>query len=116
MRSNARPSRDDIWQMVMRSMAALLLALIVADLSNASCEPFGIREVTLDTSPSRTAAGDACGTICVPDCFYCSTLVQALPSFSLPMIESITEAPAPPVYNLRTGISPILDHIPIASL
>jgi hypothetical protein len=30
--------------------------------------------------------------------------------------ESIAEAPVPPVYYLATGISPTLDHIPIAAL
>jgi len=116
MRQASRASRNDIWQILMRSAATLLLVLIVADLADASCDPSGIPAVSLDTSPSRAAAGDACGTVCFPDCFCCSTLGPALPIVSLLTTESISEAPAPPVYRPKTGISPTLDHVPLASL
>ena len=102
--------------MLVRSAATLLLALIVADLADTSCEPSGIPVVSLNASPSRADAGDACGVVCFPDCFCCSTLGPALPVFSLPTTESITDAPAPLVYHLTTGVSSTLDHVPKAAV
>jgi hypothetical protein len=102
--------------MLTKSAATLLLVLIVADLAYASCDPCGFSSGSLMTFSSQAGAGDPCGTVCVPDCFCCSTLGPALLVFSLLTTESITEAPVPPVYYLATGISPTLDHIPIAAL
>jgi len=116
MRPASRASRNDIWRILARSAATLLLALIVADLADTSCEPSGIPGASLNTSHSRSAAGDACGVVCFPDCFCCSTLGPALPVFSLKRTESITETPAPPVYHLTTGVSSTLDHVPIVAL
>ena len=115
MRPVSRAARNDIWRMLMRSAAALLLALIVTDLSDTSCDPSGIPVVSVNTAPSPDATGDACAVVCVPDCFCCSTLGPALAVFSLSTTESVTEAPAPPVYHLTSGVFPTLDHIPIAS-
>ena len=116
MRSASRTLPSDIWRMLIKSAATLLLVMIVADLAHASCDPSEFSTGSLLTSSSQAGAADPCGTVCVPDCFCCSTLGPALLVFSFVTAESITEAPVPPVYYLATGISPTLDHIPIAAL
>ena len=116
MRPASRDSRSDIWRMLMKSAATLLLVVIAADLADASCEPSELSTGSLITSSSQAGTADPCGTVCVPDCFCCSNLGPALLVFSFLTTESITEAPAPPVYYLATGISPTLDHVPLTSL
>lgn len=109
-------SRSGIRQIPIRSAAALLLVLIAADLVDNSCDPSRFLAGSLITSSSGATSGEACGAVCVPDCFCCSTPGPALQAFSIPTTESIVAGPAPPVYNLIAGIPSLLDHVPIAAL
>jgi hypothetical protein len=94
--------------------AILILGLLAADLTDASCDPLVFHSVGQIVSGMQERRVDPCTGICVPDCFCCSSSVPAFhltwecqptPSVGLPPL---------PMAGLSPGFSQPLDHVPIA--
>ena len=96
-----------------RGLVLLLLAIIVTDLRNASCDPWGLLPLQAGLSCPAPVGGDACGDGCVPDCFCCSATFSAVSAIFVPAPAPVSEGPDLPVYSLSVGISPVPDHVPI---
>ena len=96
-----------------RGLVLLLLAIIVTDLGDASCDPWGLLPLPSGLSCPTTGGGDACGEGCVPDCFCCSATFPAAPAIFVPAPAPVSEGLDLPVYGLSVGISPVPDHVPI---
>jgi hypothetical protein len=96
--------------------AALLLALIVADLGDAACDPLPAQSSALAVMEARADRAEACGSSCVPDCFCCSRPLPAAAPHSLDgprlVARSIFFYPA----GLTAEFPDVIDHVPLASL
>jgi len=94
--------------------AAMLLALIVADLGDASCDPLPTAFATFAMTGVQEGGPEACRDGCIPDCFCCSRPLLVARAFS-------PENPGPIagrifVHPLRppAEFSDVIDHVPLA--
>jgi len=101
--------------MLFRSAAVALLALIGADLTDASCDPIGIHPECAAFSRPAPPADDSCGQLCIPDCFCCARTLPARSAFVIWKAEILLDPPLMPVCHSAAGFSFILDHVPISS-
>ena len=96
--------------------ASLLLAVIVADLGDAFCDPLWSSAGTLTVTGAQEEGSETCGSVCLPDCFCCSRPLPAGGSLLL-------EAPAilagsifiHPV-EFSADFPNVIEHVPLALL
>ena len=96
--------------------AALLLAIVTAELGDASCDPLPTPSATLTVTGPQQAGAEACRDGCVPDCYCCSLPLPAARTSPLedpgPVAGSIFIHPL----ELREEISTVIDHVPLTVL
>lgn len=112
MRLDLRPSRA-ARGMTARLAASLLLGMIVMDLPDAWCDPLPIQESRMSASVPAPAGTDACGDVCVPDCFCCSASVPAVQPMRPPRPAVEAGERAALVASAASGFSPVPEHVPI---
>lgn len=98
----------------MRLAAVALLVLIGGDLADVACDPLGIHPESASLTGPFTPAGDACGEVCIPDCFCCARTLPARSAFVIWKAEVLLDPPLFPVCHSDTGFSFVLDHVPIS--
>lgn len=96
--------------------AAVLLALIVVDLGDASCDPLPPTSGRLIMTGAQEEGAEACWNGCIPDCFCCSRPLPAARAFPLedpgPIAGDIFMRPL----GFPADFSDVLDHVPLAFL
>lgn len=96
-----------------RVVTLLLLALVLADLNDADCDPIGVGPAASGIAPAEGETSDGCGAVCVPDCFCCSVLLPAPAAFVLERTRVESETVEPPSLAPAAGHTPLPEHIPI---
>ena len=111
-----RALRIDRWRTAARTVALLVLALIVPDIWDAACDSLSLPQPDPTISAHESRQSDPCVAFCVPDCFCCSTVTPAITVALVQEPAPVSDVPALPVHLLVEGVSPVLDHIPLAAV
>ncbi len=99
------------------SIAALLLLLaITADLSDDSCHPLpqARSQAASLRGASTPLAEDACASVCVPDCYCCSTISVTVAYVPQQASGAATPLLASAVDGYPPGVHPLPYHPPLA--
>jgi hypothetical protein len=104
---------------VLRAVACLLLAIIVADLAaDTSCDmPAPATASSSATALRGVALGgpnERCADFCMPDCFCCSRSVAADTAVVPPEPQRLTPVPAPATGDLSEGVRAVPEPPPLA--
>lgn len=100
---------------VLRVIACLLLATIVADVTgDLKCDPVSVGSAsTLAVrGPAQAGSDDSCAPSCVPDCFCCSRSLVAGTAIPVPGPAALTPFGAPAVSHWPEGVRPVVDRPP----
>jgi len=98
--------------MLARILALAVLATVVADLGDASCDPLPTPGDDPALFSPVPAHDDPCAGFCVPDCFCRASLLVAREQvLTAESGQSENTSPAPPD-RVSIGASPIPDHPP----
>jgi hypothetical protein len=96
-----------------RIVALLVLATVVADLGNASCDPIPRPNDQANLfSPQPAQDDDPCAAFCVPDCFCCSSLLVTGSVLLIADARPLEGTPSAPAERVSFGVSPIPYHPP----
>lgn len=104
-------TRSRRWAGAARLVAALLLALICADLvADARCDvdaKAAVADSTLVAGGLDRGSDEPCVSFCVPDCFCCSRSVGAVADVAppRPALAAVSTPPASPRWPL--GVRPV---------
>jgi hypothetical protein len=101
------------WRILSKIAAMVLLALLCADLSNASCDPIRIPQDPGDHISSAQELPDPCADVCISDCFCCAPSLPAASTFELPRAGVAPGRPGEMAESPAPGVHPLVDHIPI---
>ena len=116
MRPALSCNRIGHYGLLARAASILVLSFIAIDIGDASCDPLILSEGRGAVSTGRPDAPDACGSVCVPDCFCCFSTVPPTPAASIRRPRPTPEQPVSSIECPATGFSPVLEHIPIATI
>ncbi|HSD29280.1 MAG TPA: hypothetical protein VLL75_18400 [Vicinamibacteria bacterium] len=98
---------------LLRAAAALLMAVIVADLvGDTACDSFVFDVGTVTVASGSTAPGEPCAGVCVADCFCCSRSTAADSAVAAPELPRLTAMDAPAAEAPSAGVNPVVDHPP----
>ena len=101
---------------IVLAAATLLLAVIVADLGDAFCDPLLVPAGTLTVTGAQEEGSETCGNVCLPDCFCCSRPLPAAGSllFETPALiaGSIFVHPV----GFSADFPNVIEHVPLALL
>jgi hypothetical protein len=111
-----RAVRINRWRTTARTVALLVLALIVPDIWDVACDSLGLSQPDSSISSQNSTHSDPCVAFCVPDCFCCSTVTPAVTVALAAEPTPLSDLPATPVQLLTEGVPPVLDHIPITTV
>ena len=100
-----------------RLVAAMLVALVLGDLSDAACDPIGWPGPASDAALSGLEAGgpdDACATSCVQDCFCCSRSEAPDSAAAVPKLTPVAEASALDAVSIVPVVRAVPQRPPLA--
>jgi len=101
---------------IARGAALLVLTLMALDLADSPCDPAAAPGLGPTVGTAGAERTDACGSICVSDCFCCST---SLPVTQVILVERpapVTDRPLLLVDEISSGFSTLPDHVPLTTL
>ena len=87
-----------------RLLALGFLAVILADLADASCDPL--------VRTGRETGREACSIVCVADCFCCASKIAAAEAPALAESAPAEPAPVPALGQRAPGVLPAPYHPP----
>jgi hypothetical protein len=99
-----------------RIAACLLLSAIGADLVGDTCDlPSSEAPLaaTLTARQAPPAADEDCVSVCVPDCYCCSTVLLALPPLLPPDPGPLVALDVPAKERRLAGVNPVPERPPL---